>query len=424
LKSVLDDELGRLPKHYREPLLLCYLQDKTQEEAAKLLGWSLGAVRGRLFRGREMLRRRLAARGLTLSAALFAIVLVQSGARAHVPVALVEVTSQIALSFATGSAVSSPVSLLAQGVLQSMFWNKIKTVTASIVAILIVCTGAGLIIHQALADRPGEGVAARSGGVIADPHRTTRAPDEEKKKGEEAEDLPGIIKVVDEAKNLLTVQVEIEDEKMEKTYDALGSKILVCGKPGKIGDLKINMRCLLRIAKNGTNLDEIKANWPKLHCDFKQADAVKGTVTVVVEANDQSFDLVLQLEKDGIVKVGDLHAGLADLPTGAEVEVELTLDKKGIVSVQTDKPRGDVAAILKSVNTAKRSLLVTVELDDEQLDLAFDLAADAKVRIIGKDGDLSGLKEGMRVDLKLAEDRKTVVTVRADVAPPQKRDDD
>src|SRR5262249_46174127 len=35
LKVVLDEELGRLPAHYRAPLLLCYLEGKTQEEAAR-----------------------------------------------------------------------------------------------------------------------------------------------------------------------------------------------------------------------------------------------------------------------------------------------------------------------------------------------------------------------------------------------------
>src|SRR5262245_2553587 len=43
--GVLDDELQRLAERYRAPLVLCYLDGRTQDEAAKLLGWSVGTLR-------------------------------------------------------------------------------------------------------------------------------------------------------------------------------------------------------------------------------------------------------------------------------------------------------------------------------------------------------------------------------------------
>jgi RNA polymerase sigma factor (sigma-70 family) len=66
VQNVLDHELARLPNVYRTPLVLCYLEGKTQDEAAQQLGWTLGALRGRLQRGRERLRSMLERRGLTL----------------------------------------------------------------------------------------------------------------------------------------------------------------------------------------------------------------------------------------------------------------------------------------------------------------------------------------------------------------------
>jgi RNA polymerase sigma factor (sigma-70 family) len=69
LRPVLHDEVGRLPEKYRLPVILCYLEGKTNEEAAELLHWPVGTVKGRLSRARDLLRSRLNRRGLVLSAA-------------------------------------------------------------------------------------------------------------------------------------------------------------------------------------------------------------------------------------------------------------------------------------------------------------------------------------------------------------------
>lgn len=69
LRPVLHDEVNRLPEKYRLPVILSYLEGKSNEEVARLLDWPVGTVKGRLSRARDLLRSRLTRRGMVLSAA-------------------------------------------------------------------------------------------------------------------------------------------------------------------------------------------------------------------------------------------------------------------------------------------------------------------------------------------------------------------
>src|SRR6516165_8854695 len=75
LWPILDEEVNRLPERYRRPFVLCYLEGKTNHEAAAELRCPPGTVFSRLLRARERLRTRLSRRGVILSAAALAGVL-------------------------------------------------------------------------------------------------------------------------------------------------------------------------------------------------------------------------------------------------------------------------------------------------------------------------------------------------------------
>ncbi|VTR96182.1 wd-40 repeat protein : Uncultured bacterium genome assembly Metasoil_fosmids_resub OS=uncultured bacterium PE=4 SV=1: Sigma70_r2: Sigma70_r4_2: WD40: WD40: PQQ_2: WD40 [Gemmata massiliana] len=82
LLTALDDELARLPDRYRAPLLACYLDGRTQDEAARQLGWSQSTLRRRLDAARTLLKERMTARGATLGGGLIAGILSPTAAPA------------------------------------------------------------------------------------------------------------------------------------------------------------------------------------------------------------------------------------------------------------------------------------------------------------------------------------------------------
>jgi RNA polymerase sigma factor (sigma-70 family) len=140
VRAVLDEELARLPERYRAPLVLCYLEGQTQDEAARALGWSDGTLRGRLQRGRQRLRAGLARRGLSLSAALLGSALV-ADADAAPPAALVGA----ALRAATGTP-TRRVAALAAGAaswLAPLWWKLAAPLLLSAAVIAGVSATAG-----------------------------------------------------------------------------------------------------------------------------------------------------------------------------------------------------------------------------------------------------------------------------------------
>jgi len=151
LQPLLDQELNGLPEIYRLPILLCDLEGKTIKEATQQLGWRQGTLAGRLARGRKLLAKRLANRGVVLSAGSLAAVVSQNAASASVPTSLVRGTVKAAAMIAAGQAtvagvVPAKVAILMEGVTHAMFMTKLKSFLAIPLALVAtVGIGGGLL---------------------------------------------------------------------------------------------------------------------------------------------------------------------------------------------------------------------------------------------------------------------------------------
>src|SRR5205823_1431373 len=88
LRPIFDEELSHLPQGYRALIVLCHLEGKSHQEAARALGWPPGSVSYRIGRAREMLRDRLARRGVCVSVVLLAAFLTGAAEGAGVSIAL------------------------------------------------------------------------------------------------------------------------------------------------------------------------------------------------------------------------------------------------------------------------------------------------------------------------------------------------
>jgi len=162
LQPVLDEELNRLPDHYRSAVVLCELEGRPRADAARLLGIPEGTLSSRLAAARKLLADRLTRRGLALPAAGLAT-LMSTNAVSAVPAPLIGSVVQAAFASslphaASAGFVSANAVTLANGVMKSMFLSKLKIASAWFLGLGLVAGGVGMTLADGPkpnAEKPG-----------------------------------------------------------------------------------------------------------------------------------------------------------------------------------------------------------------------------------------------------------------------------
>jgi RNA polymerase sigma factor (sigma-70 family) len=188
--SVVHQELNRLPEKYRAPIVLCYLEGLTHDEAAVRLSWPVGTVRSRLSRARDTLRTRLARRGVTAPSILgplaaciagldpgtAATAAAATGAATAMPpplpMSLVRAAARLAAGQpATAGSVSVASLALAHGVCKAMMLKRVTFAACALVP-LGIAAGGGTVLVRASGAQDAKPEAAPS-----QPAQSAKRPD-------------------------------------------------------------------------------------------------------------------------------------------------------------------------------------------------------------------------------------------------------
>ncbi len=162
LRAVIDEEIDRLPSHYRSAVVFCYLEGLTQEQAAHRLRCPIGTIESRLHRARERLRSRLSQRGLEPAVGLWGW-LSEEMAGTWVRESLVAETTAAAVRSGNGGGVGSTISVSVSSLVNETIRSTTMT-NAVRIGLLLMAVGVPTVGAVTLSRTDDGGKEAKGSG--------------------------------------------------------------------------------------------------------------------------------------------------------------------------------------------------------------------------------------------------------------------
>ena len=176
-ERVVDEELCALGEKYRRPLVLHYLEGRTNRDIAGELGLSVSAVEGRLKRAKAQLRRRLLRRGITLSTLGAVAWASQEAARAEVSASLIASAVESSVSYAAGNPCGSTLPhQLAQSEVLAMASTARNVGALAALSAVVACVGVWSAATFGVGQEAGAAGAALAATADGAAEKGTSAP--------------------------------------------------------------------------------------------------------------------------------------------------------------------------------------------------------------------------------------------------------
>jgi RNA polymerase sigma factor (sigma-70 family) len=246
--------------------------------------------------------------------------------------------------------------------------------------------------------------------------------------------IQGTLKSVDAANHRITATVALTKGQpaTDMTFDvAKNAKLFIDdgqapdkSQPAKqpsLADLPANAVVSLKLAADRRVVGSIRAEGQSVTGLAKAVDGTKSTITVTISVKGEpDVDRTFPVAKTARVSIDDGKPkdkakpaeapSLADIPIGAQVTLQLSLDGQAVVAIRAEG--GHVHSTVKAVDATKNTLTLHDKVQQEK---TYDVMKDAQVFLDGK-GEVKKLADvpvEAVVDLTLLADQKTVREIRA-----------
>jgi len=156
LRAIIDEEIRRLPEHYRLPLVLCHLEGMRHQEAAHRLGCAVGTIESRLSRAREQLRTRLVRRGVAPSLGVLTAALSSRDSVAGMSPLIDQICGLAAVA---PKSMTSALAVASTAAIPRLLVLKPAAARISLAALMMIGTGAAVLTTAAYSEQRARALA-------------------------------------------------------------------------------------------------------------------------------------------------------------------------------------------------------------------------------------------------------------------------